>query len=39
MNQNKVVNNHFPFIIVGGGISGLQAAANLADLGQSFTLF
>ena len=29
---------HVPFIIVGGGISGLQAACNLAEMGQPFVL-
>ena len=27
---------HAPFIIIGAGISGLQAAYNLAELGQRF---
>lgn len=28
--------DHFKFIIVGAGISGLQAAINLAEMGQQF---
>lgn len=31
--MNKI---HFKFIIVGAGISGLQAAINLAEMGQQF---
>ena len=34
--------NYYPnqasYVIVGGGISGLQAACNLAEIGQSFIL-
>lgn len=30
--------NSAPFVIVGGGISGIQAACNLAEMGENFIL-
>ena len=28
--------NHYKYIVVGGGISGLRAAENLSKMGESF---